>query len=341
MAVLCKTQEELQLSGVVHSLPFSTETHDEDTSPDESPDTSSVVTSDTSSVEILDTSSVEAQDTSSVETQEDLLLKGVAHSLAYCKETRSLLLCDNHCCTIEQFSLSSSSGSSMQPQKLWKLNEMHGISYPTSVQIASKMNRIFIGCDFNGGIYVLDQNSLQLVKKFAQNMNRDFDYMVVDETEYPQCCTVYASSVNNDILTKFDYNSGLVTRELPVMTPSNILLKDDKLYLICGIDSSECVLVIDKHSLKIQSKFSLSGWSLLGGLCLDERGDVFVTASNDSNHRIIYSLDDGGKVVGRVMLKEFHRHAHALDMVAADKDFIILAQEPEEDFTLKRIQFTF
>jgi len=28
-------------------------------------------------------------------------------------------------------------------------------------------------------------------------------------------------------------------------------------------------------------------------------------------------------------------------MVAADKDFIILTQEPEEFFTLKRIQFTF
>jgi len=319
MAVLCKTQEELQLSGVVQSMALCTETHDEDTS----------------SVEISDTSSVEAQDTPSVETQEDLLLKGVAHSLAYCKETRSLLLCDNHCCTIEQFSLSSSSGSSMQPQKLWKLNEMHGISYPTSVQIASKMNRIFIGCDFNGGIYVLDQNSLQLVKKFAQNMNRDFDYMVVDETESQQSCTVYVSSVNNGTLTKFDYSSGSVMSELPVATPGNILLKDNKLYLISQI---ECILVIDKHLMEIQRKFVLSGSSLVGGLCLDERGYICVTARNDSNHRILYSFDDGFNVVTRVQLAEFDEDAFVLDMVAADKDFIILTQELDWVFTMKRIR---
>src|SRR6218665_3551545 len=341
MAALCGTRKELQLCGVVQSMALCTETHDADTLSVETSDTSSVETSDTSSVEILDTSSVQAQDTASFETLAEPLFGRVAHNMAYCEETRDVLLCDSYHWTIEHVSLSSSSGMSLQRKKLLKLDELYGISHPLSVQIARKMRSIFIGCGDNEGIYVLDRNSLQLVKKFAQNMNRDFDYMVVDETEYPECCTVYASSVNMGTLTKFDYNSGLVTRELSVMTPSNILLKDDKLYLICGIDSSECVLVIDKHSLKIQSKFSLSGWSLLGGLCLDERGDVFVTASNDSNHRIIYSLDDGGKVVGRVLLKEFHRHAHALDMVAADKDFIILAQEPEEDFTLKRIQFTF
>src|SRR6218665_1574742 len=319
MAVLCKTQEELQLSGVVQSMALCTETHDEDTS----------------SVEISDTSSVEAQDTPSVETQEDLLLKGVAHSLAYCKETHSLLLCDNHCWTIEQFSLSSSSGSSMQPQKLWKLNEMHGISYPTSVQIASKMNRIFIGCDFNGGIYVLDQNSLQLVKKFAQNMNRDFDYMVVDETESQQSCTVYVSSVNNGTLTKFDYSSGSVMSELPVATPGNILLKDNKLYLISQI---ECILIIDKHLMEIQRKYVLSGSSLVGGLCLNERRDICVTARNDSNHRFLYSFDDGGNVVTRVQLAKFDEDAFVLDMVAADKDFIILTQELDWVFTMKRIR---
>src|SRR6218665_806991 len=126
------------------------------------------------------------------ETQEELQLSGVVHSMAYCKETRSLLLCDCHNWTIEQFSLSSSSGLSLQPQKLWKLDELFRINKPVSVQIAR--GSIFIGCD--EGIYVLDRNSLQVVKKFAENMNRDFDCVVVDETEYLQCSTVYASSVN-------------------------------------------------------------------------------------------------------------------------------------------------
>src|SRR6218665_372969 len=334
MAALCETQAVLQLSGVVHSRAFITETHDEGTS--------CVETSDTSSVETSDMSSVETSDTSLVETQEELELEGVAHSMAYCKETHNLLLCDCHNWTIEQFSLSSSSGLSLQPQKLLKMDEVYGIKYPVSVQIARRMGSMFIGCEFNEGIYVLNRNSLQLVKKFAQNMNRDFDYVVVDETEYPQRCTVFASSVNNDTLTKFDYSSGSVMSELPVMSPSNILLKDDKLYLVCHInDSSECVLVIDKHSLEIHSKFALSGWSLVGGLCLDDRGYMCVTARNESNHRVLYSFDDGGKVVGHVQLAEFDKHTVVLDMVAADNDFIILTQEPGWEFTMKRIRMKF
>src|SRR6218665_2255916 len=183
MAALCETQAVLQLSGVVHSRAFITETHDEGTS--------CVETSDTSSVETSDTSSVETQDTSLVETQEELELEGVVHSMAYCKETHNLLLCDWYNGTIEEFSHSSSSGLSLQSQKLWNLREMHSISRPRSVQIASKMGCIFIGCELNEGIYVLDRNSLQFVKKFAENMNRDFDRVVVDETEYPLRCTVY------------------------------------------------------------------------------------------------------------------------------------------------------
>src|SRR6218665_579812 len=338
MAALCVTQEVLQVRGVVHGVALCTETHDEDISPVETSDTSSVETSDTSSVETSDTSSVEAQDTSSVEPQEDLLLEGVAHSMAHCKETRDVLLCDCYSKTIEQYSHSSSSGFSLQLQKLWNLREMHSISCPTSVQIARKMGCIFIGCDDDEGIYVLDRTSLQLVKKFAQNMNRDFDYMVVDETEYPERCTVYASSRNNDTLTIFDYSSGSVMSELSVTVPGNILLKDNKLYLISQI---ECILVIEKHLLDIQRKFVLSGWSLVGGLCLDERGDICVTARNDSNHRILYSFDDRFNVVTRVQLPQFEKDDRVLDMVAADKDFIMLTQEAGWEFTMKRIRMKF
>jgi len=344
MAALCETREMLQPSGVVHSRAFYTETHDEDAMSVETPDTSSIETSDTSlvetpdtsSVETSDTFSVEAQDSSSVETQEEPLLGRVAHSMAYCKETRDVLVCDCYNWTIEQFSLSSSSGLSLQSQKLLKLDELYSISNPVSVHIARKIDSIFIGCD--QGIYVLDRTSLQLVKKFAQNMNRDFDYMVVDETEYPERCTVYASSRNNDTLTIFDYSSGSVMSELSVTVPGNILLKDNKLYLISQI---ECILVIDKHLLEIQRKFVLSGWSLVGGLCLDERGDICVTARNDSNHRILYSFDDRFNVVTRVQLPQFEKDDRVLDMVAADKDFIMLTQEAGWEFTMKRIRMKF
>jgi len=338
MAALCKAQEELQLSGVVHTVPFGTEIHHEDASSVETQDTLSVETSDTSSVEISDTLSVEAQDTSSVETEEEPLPGRVAHSMAYCEETRDVLLCDSDNCTIEKFRLSSSSGLSLQPEKLLKLDEQYSISRPTSVQIASRMGCIFIGCELNEGIYVLDRISLQLVKKFAQNMNRDFDCVVVDETEYPQRCAVYVSSRNNDTLTIFDYSSGSVMSELSVMIPSNILLKDNKLYLISQI---ECILVIDKNLLEIQSKFALPGWSMVGGLCLNEHGYICVTARNESNHRILYSFDNGFKVVGRVQLTEFDEDAYLLDMVAADKDFIILTQEPGWEFAMKRIRMKF
>src|SRR6218665_422521 len=344
MAALCETREMLQPSGVVHSRAFYTETHDEDAMSVETPDTSSIETSDTSlvetpdtsSVETSDTFSVEAQDSSSVETQEEPLLGRVAHSMAYCKETRDVLVCDCYNWTIEQFSLSSSSGLSLQSQKLLKLDELYSISNPVSVHIARKIDSIFIGCD--QGIYVLDRTSLQLVKKFAQNMNRYFDYVVVDETGDPEHSTVYASSINKDMLTKFDYSSGSVMRELPVTAPGNILLKDDKLYAICEIDSTDCILVIDKHSLEIQRKFALSGWSRVGGLCLDERRDICITARNESNHRILYSFDDGFNVVTSVRLAEFDEDAFVLDMVAADKDFIMLTQELDWQFTMKRIR---
>ena len=107
------------------------------------------------------------------------------------------------------------------------------------------------------------------------------------------------------------------------------------MYLISQI---ECILVIDKHLLEIQSKFALSGWSRVGGLCLDERGDICVTARNESNHRILYSFDDGGKVVGHVQLAEFDERAYVADMVSADKDFVILTQELGWEFALKRIR---
>src|SRR6218665_471028 len=329
---MCKAQEELQLSGVVHSMPFSTETHDEDTSSDESPETSSV--------ESPETSWVESPDASSVKSQEVVALDGIVHSMAYCKETHNFLLCNWVYSRIEQFSHSSSSGLSLQPQKLWKLDEMHSISCPTSVQIARIMGSILIGCDSNEGIYVLDQTSFRLIMKFAQNMNRSFDHMVVDETEAPQRCTVYVSSRNNGTLTKFDYSSGSMMNELSVTVPNNILLKDDKLYLNCMLDSTACVLVIDKHSLNMQSKFVSSGWSLLGGLCLDERSNVCVTAWTESNHRILYSFDDGGKEVGNVQLPEFDDDAYVLDMIAVDNDLFILTQEYEE-FFLKRLPFKF
>src|SRR6218665_1937892 len=398
-----ETQEQLELSGVVNSRAFYTETHDEDAMSVESPNTSSVETSDTSSVEtpdtssvetseissvetpapdtssvetpeissvetpapdtssvetpeissvetpapetspveaetsdisLVETSSVEAQDTSLVETQEEQLLEGPAQCMVYCKETRSLLICDSYSWTIEEFSLSSSSGLFLQPQKLWNLHEMHSICNPISVTIARQMSRMFIGCSSGVGIYVLDQNSLQLVKKFGENMNRDFDYVVVDETEHLERYTVYASSTNDGKLTKFDYSSGSVMREISVKFPNNLLLKDNKLYLMCEI---EYILVIDKH-LEIQRKFALSGWSSLGGLCLDERGYICVTARNDSNHRILYSFDAGFNVVGSVHFAEFDEGTYVLDMVAADKDFIMLTQELDWEFTVKRIR---
>lgn len=278
---------------------------------------------------------------SKCKTQEEVQLNGVVHSIAYCKETCSVLLCDSFHWTIELLSHSSSSDLSLQPQKVLKLDEQRSISNPTSVQIARRIGGIFIGCDSDEGISVLDRNSLQLIKKFAQNMSRDFDYMVVDETEDPKCCTVYASSTNSGRLTKLDYTSGSMLSELSVTLPSNVILKDDKLYLIAPVDSAECVLVIDKHSLKIQSKFVLSCWSSLGGLCLDESCNVCVTACNQSNHRIIYSFDDGGNLVGQVPLDKFDEDAFVLDMVAADNDLIMLTQEPGPEFFLKRIKFNF
>jgi len=232
--------------------------------------------------------------------------------------------------------LSSSSGLSLHPQKLWKLDELYSISYPVSVHIARRMGRIFIGCD--QGIYVFDRNSFQLDKKFAENMNRDFDHIVVDETEYPQRHTVYTSSTNKGTLTKFDYSSGSVMGELPVTAPLNILLKDNKLFLTSQMKR---ILVIDKHLLEIQSEFVLSGWSRVGGLCLDGSGYICVTARDDSNHRIFYSFDDGFNVVTRVQLEEFEKDDRVLDMVAADKDFIILTQKLDWEFTLKRIRMKF
>lgn len=280
---------------------------------------------------------------SSYEAQEEVELSGVVHSIAYCKETRNILLCDSYNWKVEHLSHSPSSGRSLRQQKTLTLDEEHlGISNPQSVHIAWKLGAIFVGCESDKGISVLDRNSHQLIKKFAQDLSRDFDYLVVDdEMEDPKHCIVYASSTNSGKVTKLDYSSGKMLSELSVTLPSNITLKDDKLYLISQIDSVECVLVIDKQSLKIQNKFVQSGWSMLGGLCLDEHRNVCVTARNESNHRVIYSFDDGGKLIGQNQLSEFDEDAQVLDMVFSDKDLVVSVQELGPEFLLKRFTRSF
>jgi len=266
------------------------------------------------------------------ETKEELELKGVSHSMSYCEESRILLLCDSFHWTVEQYNVTASGLVLSEEVELTQR-----LSNPTSVHIAPKVGLVFVGCDSDEGVYVFDRK-FQLIKKFAQNMKMDFNNIAVAD-EAKQDIKVYMTSVNSDKLTKWDYNSGSLLSELPIAKPENITLKDDKLYLICRVDSTECILIINTHTLEILSKIAENGWSKFGGLCIDESGFIMTSACrlvNGSLRRSIFTVNSEGNFVSQFLL-DFEECGLVSGMVRADSDFIILTQEPGPEFILKRI----
>ena len=267
-------------------------------------------------------------------TKQVLELKGVCHSFSYCQESHMLLLCDSFNWTIEQYTFST---SGLSPPEAVEFDQ--SLSNPTCVHIAGKMGAVFVGCDSNEGVYVFDC-TFQLIKIFAQNMKMDFNHIAVTDEAKDQI-EVYMTSVNSDKLTKWDYKSGAVLGELSVTKPENITHKDDKLYLICRVDSTECVLVVIKNSLKIFSKIIVNCWFSLGGLCIDESCNVITSACrvvNGSQRRSILTVDDKGDIILQVML-DFDEHTLVSDMVVVENDLIMLTYEPGPEFNLKTIVF--
>jgi len=268
------------------------------------------------------------------ETKEELELKGVSHSMTFCEESSILMLCDSFHWTIEQYNVTASGLVLSEGAKL-----AHQLSNPTSVHVAQKVAIVFVGCDSDKGVYVFDRK-FQLIKIFAQNMKMDFDHIAVADEEKDEI-KVYMTSESSDKLTKWDYNDGSLLSELSVTRPRNITLKDDKLYLICRVDSIECVVIIDTHTLNILSKITESDLSMFGGLCIDESGLVMTSACHTVNgtlRRSIFAVDGEGNFVSRFML-DFDECGIVSGMVRAGSELIILTQEPGPEFLLKRIGF--
>jgi len=266
--------------------------------------------------------------------KEELELKGASHSFSYCEASHTLFLCDSFHWTIELYNLSA---SGLCLSKVVELDQW--LSNPSSVHFAPKLGAVFVGCDSDEGVYVFDLE-FQLIKRFAQNMKMDFDCIAVNH-EVNDEIEVYMSSVNSDKLTKWDYNTGSQMNVLSVKTPRNINLKDNKLYLICKVDSNACVLVIDKHSLDIVSTLAVSGFSMLGGLCIDESCNAIMSACsvvNGSKRRSICTVDFKGNLISQFMF-EFDEHALVVDMAIVEHESIMLIQEPGPEFFIKRMGF--
>src|SRR6218665_3300634 len=163
--------------------------------------------------------------------------------------------------------------------KLLKLHKQYCIKNPISVQIGSKMNSIFIGCESKKGIYVLDRTSLELVKKFAQNVNVKLLKL------HKQYCiknpiSVQIGSKMNSIFIGCESKKGIyvldrTSLELVKKFAQNVnvkLLKLHKQYCIknpisvqigskmnsifIGCESKKGIYVLDRTSLELVKKFA-------------------------------------------------------------------------------------
>ena len=255
--------------------------------------------------------------------------------MSYCEQSDNLLICDSCHWTVEIFKTSAN----INIDRTVELDQW--LSNPTSVQVDKKTGMIMIGCDSEAGVGVFDKD-FRFVKKFAENVKMDFDYIAIDyETE--NVCMVYMCSTNRGKLTKWDYNTGMLVKEVSFTVPSNIQVQGDRVFLIIVEDVTECVAILDKHSLEISSRITVAGWSSLGGLLIDNSSNIIVTANKrvgDSVQRSVFVFDCSGSVKNEVALWAVaDENIYILDMIAINSDLMVLTQEPDAEFFLKRIVF--
>ena len=120
----------------------------------------------------------------------------------------------------------------------------------------------------------------------------------------------------------------------------NITIVNDHLYLLCSLDSTEYVVILNKNSLEIINKFSVNNF-YVGGICLDVCSNILVTGlerNDESVQRFIFCLDSSGKCLNKFLF-DTDEDIYVNDMFFIANELIVLTQDEFTLSYLRRIRF--
>ncbi len=292
-------------------------------------------------------------ETKSCKIFDTVILDGVCYSIAHDEKKSSLLLCDGSSKSLNIYKLNEMNGISHDNCQLVELQEC--FEYPLIVRLY--LNQIYVVGEYNDGIAEFDCD-FNLKRKFGMEYSfGDLNSMAIDS--HDDTTYLYISHQNNK-LSKWDCNKGLLVNELKVENPLSLKVKDDNLYVISEsfleieiedtslrkklkqIKSGEnCVLVYNKHSFELVKRISVENWIQPKGIEFDNFGNLMVTAFKlesgnfISTDRSLFLFDGNQNLINEVKMNDV---CSVVDMVLI-KDNLFLISYEQEMFLLSKISF--
>jgi hypothetical protein len=293
------------------------------------------------------------KETKSCKIVDNVILDGVCYSITYDEKNSALLLCDDSSKSLNIYKLTENNDISHENSQLVELQEW--FQYPLIVGLY--LNQIYVVGEFNGGIGEFDCD-FNLKRKFGVEYSfGDLNSMAIDS--HDGATYLYISHQNNK-LSKWDCNKGLLVNELKVENPLSLKVKGDNLYVISEsfleieiedpssrnkfkqIKSGEnCVLVYKKHSFELIKRVSVENWIQPKGIEFDNFGNLMVTAfklESDnfiSIDRFLFLFDCNDNLINEVKMKDI---SSVLDMVLVKDNLFVISYE-QEMFLLSKISF--
>ena len=262
---------------------------------------------------------------------EEIKLDGRCHNAFYNQSNNKFYICYSNYKSVDVYD-----GANPNKLELFKKVSLE-LKKPKTLCINTE-NKIFIACELREGIFVFDEN-FNFLNRFGQNvMQDDVDYMCIDYDDTNKTSFLYISSYGSCKVTKWNCSTGELINELDIPCPSSSLVKNEKLFVISESDEVNCVLEINKYSLETINSISIGGWLELAGICFDNASNLIVTAkqclTDETKYLFVFSPE--GALLNKICLDEF---GHVLDMTLGHNCLLILAQELDFEFYLRKFTF--
>jgi hypothetical protein len=272
--------------------------------------------------------------------QESVLLEAACHSMSYHEATQSLYVLDSsdrkcHIYNSTPFSLATRRSVDLSAHS----------NRPVTVGLSSRhqksIKEVLIACESNEGVQVFD-SEFNFIRKFGEKLIDVADFMETDTVD--ATCFVYISAIDSGKLIKLNGTTGEQVGELNLIKPCNIRVRNEELFVISNGGSNSgsgnnCVLVFNKNSLQMKRKVFVDGWMCLEGLHFDSCSNLIVTAKRNSSSqaRSLFVFDSDGNLINEIVLDRVYENI--LDITVIEDNLVVLEQESDCEFVLKRLSF--
>lgn len=231
--------------------------------------------------------------------------------MAYSRKQQIIYAVDNDTCSIK---ILTSNGAF--------LNEINHEYLLKPWAICLDNDEIYIGDQGRHEILVfsLNVNNAKLTRKFGKGIVKLPSAIKVD-TRFEAKRILYVSDWSNNEITIWNCKNGDLLHKLDVDSPSQIEIKDNKLFIVSTINGfittpnrklqwitkgSNCIFVVDLVTFKIKFNLGLEYWLKLRGLQIDDDLNILVSAYelNDKNevssNRYLFSFDQTGHLIDKI-----------------------------------------